>query len=184
MQPTRIIHSRSLVLERENIDTDQIIPARFLTTTERVGLGAHAFADWRDSGTALDDPRASGAQVLVAGRNFGCGSSREHAPWALLDFGFRAVVSSEIADIFRTNAAKNGLLPVVIDAAAHAQLIAEPWQDLVIDVEACTLTTSHGEVHHFPLDGFTRRCFLEGKDELDLILDHSAAISRFEEARP
>ena len=135
-----IIHSRTVVLRERNIDTDQIIPARFLTTTQRAGLGRHAFSDWRQlaDGTPnpefpFNRPENAGAQVLVAGRNFGCGSSREHAPWALVDLGLRAVVSSEIADIFRSNALKNGLLPVVLAQAVVDELMAAPG--LLLSIE-------------------------------------------------
>src|SRR5262245_24930448 len=143
MQPIRTIESRTLVLPFTNIDTDQIITARFLTTTTREGLGRQAFSDWRyDASGApkadfiLNRPEAAGCAILVAGRNFGCGSSREHAPWALLDYGFRAVVSTEIADIFRSNSLKNGLLPIVVDEQIHAWLLTHPGVSLKIDLQA------------------------------------------------
>src|SRR5579864_5160650 len=151
MEPFTAFTSRTVVLPATNIDTDQIIPARFLTTTTRIGLGKQLFADWRyaPDGSAkadfvLNQPAVAGCQVLVAGRNFGCGSSREHAPWALLDFGFRAVISTEIADIFRNNSLKNGLLPIVIDAAPHAWLMNHPGAHVVIDLQATTLRLPDG----------------------------------------
>ena len=147
MQPLTEVVSRTVVLRERNIDTDQIIPARFLTTTQRKGLGQHAFHDWRRRADGSPDPdfpfnqaRNAGARILVAGRNFGCGSSREHAPWALLDLGLRAVISSQIADIFRSNALKNGLLPVVLEESVVERLLARPGVELAIDVAAATVT--------------------------------------------
>jgi 3-isopropylmalate/(R)-2-methylmalate dehydratase small subunit len=183
--------SRTVVLPERNIDTDQIIPARFLTTTQRKGLGQHAFSDWRRRADGTPDPDFpfnqagnAGARILVAGRNFGCGSSREHAPWALLDLGLRAVVSSQIADIFRSNALKNGLLPIVLDEAVVDALIARPGIELHIDVATATVTTPEGERHRFPLDPFARTCLLEGVDQLGYLLRQDAAITRFERAHP
>jgi 3-isopropylmalate/(R)-2-methylmalate dehydratase small subunit len=183
------IRSRTVVLPAANIDTDQIIPARFLTSTSKTGFGKHLFADWRYDGAgnprsefALNRPEAAGAGVLVAGRNIGCGSSREHAPWALLDFGFQAVISTEFADIFRTNSLKNGLLPVVVDEATHAWLLANPGVEVSIDVAASTLTLPNGAVVKFPLEGFARFCLLNGVDELGYLLSQSAAISTYEQA--
>lgn len=188
MQPLTRLVARTVVLARENIDTDQIIPARFLTTTERTGLGRHAFADWRyrpdgspDPAFALNRPENRGAQILVAGRNFGCGSSREHAPWALLDAGIRAVLSSEIADIFRGNALKNGLLPVVLADAAMAELIARPGIELTLDVAAGEVVLPDGRRHRFDLDPFARTCLLEGVDQLGYLLGQAPAITRYEE---
>src|SRR5471032_2330020 len=153
MQPIRAIRSRTVVLPASNIDTDQIIPARFLTTTTRSGLGKQLFSDWRyaPDGTpkadfVLNQPQAAGCQVLVGGRNFGCGSSREHAPWALLDYGFRAVISTEIADIFRGNSLKNGLLPIVVDETVSRWLLDHPGADIGIDLAAATLTLPTGVV--------------------------------------
>jgi 3-isopropylmalate/(R)-2-methylmalate dehydratase small subunit len=190
VKPIRVIESRTVVLPRENIDTDQIIPARFLKVTDKAGLGKAAFADWRygPDGAPLPDfvlnrPEARGCEVLVAGENFGCGSSREHAPWALHDFGFRAVVSTRIADIFRSNALKNGLLPIVVDAASHAALLAAPGAAVRIDLEAQTLTLPGGATVRFPIDGFSRHCLLHGVDELGFLLSQSEAITRFEESR-
>ena len=180
--------SRTVVLAQANIDTDQIIPARFLKTTTRKGLGQSLFADWRfdDQGQprpdfALNRPDASGAQVLVAGENFGCGSSREHAPWALFDFGFRAVVSTSIADIFRANAVKNGLLPVVVDAQTHALLLRSPGAEVQIDLAAQTLSAG-GRTASFPLDPFARFCLLNGTDELGFLLAQGEDIAAFERA--
>ncbi len=188
-QPFVTLTSRTVCLPRENVDTDQIIPARFLTTTTREGLGRHAFHDWRTEpdGTrhdrfAVDRPEAAGAQILVAGRNFGCGSSREHAPWALLDLGLRAVVSSEIADIFRGNALKNGLLPIVLPEPTVQALLARPGLTLTVDVASRTVRWHDGEAH-FPLDAFAQTCLLQGVDELGYLLGHAAAIDRFEAAR-
>lgn len=179
--------SRTVVLPQANIDTDQIIPARFLTTTERKGLGKHAFNDWRTLDDGLPDPafafnRAEnrGSAILVAGRNFGCGSSREHAPWALVDLGLRAVVSSEIADIFRSNALKNGLLPVVVPQAILDELLQQPGIELRIDVRNRTLTLPDGRSVAFPLDAFAQACLLEGVDQLGYLLKQLPAIERYE----
>ena len=190
MNPIRVIESRTVVLPRENIDTDQIIPARFLKVTDKAGLGKAAFADWRYGpdgapvpGFVLNRPEAQGCAVLVAGENFGCGSSREHAPWALHDFGFRAVISTRIADIFKSNALKNGLLPIVVDPASHAALLAAPGAPVRIDLEAQTVTLPGGASVKFPIDGFSRYCLLNGVDELGFLLGQADAITRFEEAR-
>ncbi len=179
------IRSRTIVLPTANIDTDQIIPARYLTTTVREGLGKHAFADWRsDPKSPLNDPRAVDCQVLVAGHNFGCGSSREHAPWALLDLGIQAVISTGIADIFRSNALKNGLLPVITDSDTHTWLLANPWTEVSIDLQACTLTTENGPAVPFPIDGFARKCLLEGIDELEYLLGKVDAMAAYEAGHP
>jgi 3-isopropylmalate/(R)-2-methylmalate dehydratase small subunit len=191
MSPIHLIDSRTVVLPGTNIDTDQIIPARFLTTTTKEGLGKQAFADWRydANGTPRSDfilntPQAAGCEVLVAGRNFGCGSSREHAPWALLDFGFRAVISTEIADIFRNNSLKNGLLPIVVDEQTHAWLVANPGARVRIDLELKTLTLPNGTSITFPIEAFARFCLLNGTDELGFLLKQSDAIARHEQAYP
>lgn len=188
MQPIRSFTSRTVVLPYTNIDTDQIIPARFLTTTTKEGLGKQAFADWRydASGTpkadfVLNRPEAAGCSILVAGRNFGCGSSREHAPWALLDYGLRAVVSTEIADIFRNNSLKNGLLPIVVDEQTHAWLLAHPGVSLSIDLQASTLTLPDGAAVAFPIDAFARYCLVNGVDELGFLLQQGDAIARYEQ---
>jgi 3-isopropylmalate/(R)-2-methylmalate dehydratase small subunit len=187
MEPIKVIRSRTVVMPSTNIDTDQIIPGRFLTTTTKLGLGKELFADWRyrPDGTAnpdfiLNKPEAQGCQILVAGRNVGCGSSREHAPWALLDFGFKAVVSTEIADIFRNNSLKNGLLPVIVDEATHAWLIANPGAEVTIDLEKSALTLPDGRSVTFPIDGFARYCLLNGVDELGFLLSKQAEIAAYE----
>jgi 3-isopropylmalate/(R)-2-methylmalate dehydratase small subunit len=187
MEPIKVIRSRTVVMPSTNIDTDQIIPGRFLTTTTKLGLGKQLFADWRyrPDGTPnpdfiLNKPESQGCQILVAGRNIGCGSSREHAPWALLDFGFKAVVSTEIADIFRNNALKNGLLPVIVDEATHAWLLANPGAEVTIDLEKSALTLPDGRSVTFPIDGFARYCLLNGVDELGFLLSKQAEIAAYE----
>ena len=184
--PIRSLRSHTLVIPLANIDTDQIIPARMLTTTSRHGLGEHLFADVRGVGMigeALSDPRASRCQILVAGDNFGCGSSREHAPWALLDHGFRAVISTGFADIFAQNAIKNGLLPVVVEMDVHRALVGEPWAEIEIDLPDQTLRWPDGTLFSFSIDAFAKQSLLTGVDELDWLLDQSAAIDAFEEQR-
>jgi 3-isopropylmalate/(R)-2-methylmalate dehydratase small subunit len=188
VQPIRHIRSRTAVLPYTNIDTDQIIPARFLRTTTREGLGKQLFADWRYNADGspkaefpLNKPEAAGCQVLVGGRNFGCGSSREHAPWALLDFGFRAVISTEIADIFCNNALKNGLLPVIVDKPTLAWLLAHPGAAIEIDLEHNELKLPEGVSVKFPLEGFSRYCLLNGVDELGYLLSRADLISAFEQ---
>lgn len=176
--------SRALPLPHENVDTDQITPARFLRVTHKEGLADVLFADWRkDPGFVLNRADAAGAQVLVAGDNFGCGSSREHAPWALVAWGFRAVVSTRFADIFRNNALKNGLLPVVVAPDVHARLFAllarDPAAAVTIDLAAQTLAFD-GETVTFPIEPFARKCLLEGLDELGYILAQSDAIAAYE----
>jgi len=187
MDPITVIRSHTVVMPSTNIDTDQIIPARFLTTTTREGLGAALFADWRyDPAGAprpdfvLNRPEARGCGILVAGRNIGCGSSREHAPWALLDFGFRAVVSTEIADIFRNNSLKNGLLPVVVDETTHDWLLSHPGVELTIDLPSTTLRLPDGREIEFPIEAFSRYCLMNGVDELGYLLGQSAAIEAYE----
>jgi len=187
MDPITVIRSKTVVMPSTNIDTDQIIPARFLTTTVREGLGRNLFADWRYDATGqprpdfvLNQSAAQGCQVLVAGRNIGCGSSREHAPWALLDFGFRAVISTEIADIFRNNSLKNGLLPVVVDETTHAWLVAHPGVEVEIDLPATTLRLPNGQSTVFPIEAFSRYCLMNGIDELGYLLGQSAAIEQYE----
>jgi 3-isopropylmalate/(R)-2-methylmalate dehydratase small subunit len=189
MEPVRIINSRTAVLPYTNIDTDQIIPARFLRTTVRAGLGQQLFADWRYDAAGqpkadfpLNQPAAAGCQVLVAGRNFGCGSSREHAPWALLDYGFRAVISTEIADIFRSNSLKNGLLPIVVDEATAQWLLDHPGAPLQIDLERNLVTMPEGRTSSFQIERFARYCLLGGIDELGYLLQQSPAIAGYEAA--
>jgi 3-isopropylmalate/(R)-2-methylmalate dehydratase small subunit len=190
MKAIQTITSRTVVLPSSNIDTDQIIPARFLTTTTREGLGRSLFADWRydAQGTpkadfVLNRPEAQGCRILVAGRNFGCGSSREHAPWALLDYGLQAVVSTEIADIFRSNSLKNGFVPVVVDQATSDWLLANPGAEVTINVEETTLALPNGTRVKFPLEGFSRYCLLNGVDELGFLLDRRAQIEAYERQR-
>lgn len=193
MQAFERLTGRILVLPQENIDTDQIIPARFLTTTTFSGLGEHVFADWRYDGDGnprpdcpLNEARAKDSPILVAGHNFGCGSSREHAPHALLDFGFKVVISSGIADIFRNNAQNIGLLPVVLPAAQHAQLLQMDGEEITVDLQACMVTVKgrHADVNFpFRIDAFARHCLLRGMDRLDYLLSQRDAIQQFEANR-
>jgi 3-isopropylmalate/(R)-2-methylmalate dehydratase small subunit len=190
MQPLKHIRSKTAVIGSSNIDTDQIIPARFLTTTTKEGLGSQLFADWRYAGDGspnpefvLNRPEARGAQILVAGRNFGCGSSREHAPWALLDFGFRAVISTEIADIFRANSLKNGLLPIVVDDHTSRWLFEHPGAELDIDLQAARMTLPTGISVSFPIEAFARHCLLQGLDELGYLRSKLDLIERYEAAQ-
>lgn len=190
MEPIKTIRSRTVVLPLENIDTDQIIPARFLRSTTREGFGRNLFADWRyDASGApkpdfvLNQPEARGCTILVAGRNFGCGSSREHAPWALTDYGFRAVVSTEFADIFRNNALKNGLVPVLVDEPTSRWLIEHPGAEITIDLETTTLALPEGQRVSFPLEPFARYCLMNGVDELGFLLSKSADIDAYERRR-
>jgi 3-isopropylmalate/(R)-2-methylmalate dehydratase small subunit len=172
MEAIRHLTSSTVVMPATDIDTDQIIPARFLTTTSRAGLGVKLFHDWRfaSDGSAkpdfiLNQSASNGCEILVAGRNFGCGSSREHAPWALLDYGLRAVISTEIADIFRSNSLKNGFLPIVVDDDTHQWLLDNPGSDISIDVEQSTVTLPNGKSASFPIDEFARYCLLKGIDQ-------------------
>ena len=187
MEPIRQFRSRTVVLPYTNIDTDQIIPARFLRTTTREGLGRNLFADWRygpdgepKADFALNRSEAAGCEVLVGGRNFGCGSSREHAPWALLDYGFRAVISTEIADIFTNNSLKNGLLPIVVDEPTASWLLANPGAEVAVDLESTTLTLPTGAVTRFPIEPFARYCLTNGVDELGYLLSQQQKISAYE----
>jgi 3-isopropylmalate/(R)-2-methylmalate dehydratase small subunit len=191
MQAIQQIDSRTVVLPIDDVDTDQIIPARFLTTTTREGLGKNLFHDWRyhadgrdNSDFVLNAPEARGCNILVAGRNFGCGSSREHAPWALLDFGIRAVISTEIADIFRSNSLKNGLLPILVSDDVHEYLLHHPGESIRIDVVAATVKLADGSEFPFPIDGFARYCLVEGIDQLGFLQKHLPDIRQFEETRP
>ena len=190
MKPVTRIHSRTAVLPDENIDTDRIIPARFLTTTERAGLGKFCFNDWRyrqdgsdNPDFPLNKPEAHGCAILVAGRNFGCGSSREHAPWALLDYGIQAVLCSEIADIFRGNALKNGLLAIVLDDAEHRWLLKNPGIELSIDVREQAIQLPDGGHIRFQLEPFARHCLLNGVDQLGFLLQHHDAITQYEQTQ-
>jgi 3-isopropylmalate/(R)-2-methylmalate dehydratase small subunit len=184
--------SKLVVIPRDNIDTDQIIPARFLKTTSKVGLGDQLFCDWRyepDGKTpkldfVLNKPESKNRQILLAGDNFGCGSSREHAPWALTQYGFRAVISTSFADIFKNNSLKNSLLPIVVPADVHAELLKNPEHPVRVDLASQTLTLANGRKVEFPVDGFAKHCLLEGIDELGYILQQAPAIGAFESAHP
>lgn len=178
-----------------DIDTDQIIPARFLKTIEKLGLGRNLFHDWRyladgspNPDFIINRPRAQGATILLAGDNFGCGSSREHAPWALMGYGFRAVISTSFADIFCNNCLKNGLLPIVVDEAAHKELFAAAEADedcrVAIDLARRTLRLPSGREVEFPIDEFSRKCMLEGGDQLSYIQQRMAAVEAYERASP
>ena len=187
MEPVTRINGRTVVLALDDVDTDQIIPARFLTTTVRQGLGQHLFADWRydadgneNADFVLNQPDAAAAAVLVAGRNFGCGSSREHAPWALLDNGFAAVISTEIADIFLNNSLKNGLIPVIVDEDTHRWLLEHPGVEVSVDVDALELVIPEHDPIPFDIDRFARHCLLNGIDQLGYLLQHSEAIDAHE----
>ena len=190
MDPIKTLVSRTVALPIENVDTDQIIPARFLKTTSKSGLGEKLFSDWRYDAAGqpkadfvLNRPEAQGAGVLVAGDNFGCGSSREHAPWALYDYGFRAVVSTSIADIFRNNALKNGLLPIVVDAAFHKAALEAAGTAVTVSLENQTITLGDGKQAKFPVDPFARYCLLNGIDELQFLLSQEPSIAKFEASR-
>ena len=184
--------SRIVPLPVKNIDTDQIIPARFLKAVFKKGFGDQLFNDWRYDSEGrpnpdfiLNQPRAKGAQVLVAGDNFGCGSSREHAPWALAEFGFRAVISTSFADIFRQNSLKNALLPIIVPPDAHAELLAaQPDATVTIDLASQTLTTPSGRAVEFPIDSFSKHCLLTGVDELGYIMQHERDIAAYEASHP
>ncbi len=185
--------SRVVPLPNENVDTDQITPARFLKVTGKSGLGKILLYDWRYDAAGNPRPEfilnrtgVQGAAILLAGDNFGCGSSREHAPWALADFGFRVIISTSFADIFRNNCLKNGILPIVVDKVTHAKLFrlcAEQRDaELAIDLQSQTVTLQDGEVVAFPVDPFAKRCLLEGVDELGYLLSLSTRIAAYEAA--
>ena len=189
MEPIQKFSSKTVVMPYSDIDTDQIIPARFLTTTSKSGLGQHAFSNWRYNADGslktdfiLNQPAAQGCQILVAGNNFGCGSSREHAPWALLDCGFKAVISTEIADIFRSNSLKNGLLPIVIDKDTHTWLMNNPGVNIEINLATSSLSLPNGKTASFSIEGFARYCLLNGVDELGFLLKQIDNIKQFEQA--
>jgi 3-isopropylmalate/(R)-2-methylmalate dehydratase small subunit len=194
MKPFTSFESRVVPLPIDNIDTDQIIPARFLKTTSKQGLDKQLFYDWRYDSQGnpnpdfiLNQPRAQGAHILLAGDNFGCGSSREHAPWALTQFGFRAVISTSFADIFKQNALKNSLLPIVVPASVHQELLAavqaEPEAMVSVDLASQTVTLPSGRRAEFPVDPFAKHCLVEGVDELGYILQQEAAIAAYEARR-
>jgi 3-isopropylmalate/(R)-2-methylmalate dehydratase small subunit len=195
MKPFTNFESRIVPLPINNIDTDQIIPARFLKTTSKLGLDRQLFNDWRYDAEGrpnpdfiLNQPQAQGAQVLLAGDNFGCGSSREHAPWALTQFGFRAVVSTSFADIFKQNSLKNSLLPIVVPPDAHDELFtavaADPAAVVKIDLLNQTLTLPSGRAVEFPVDSFSKHCLVEGVDELGYILQRAGEIAAYEASHP
>ena len=186
MKPYLPFESRLVPLPKNNIDTDQIIPARFLKTTSKEGLDKNLFCDWRqDPNFILNTPRGQNAQILLAGDNFGCGSSREHAPWALTQFGFRAVISTSFADIFKQNSLKNSLVPIVVPPDVHAKLFALPEDAKVkVDLASQTLTLPDGETVEFPVDSFSKTCLLEGIDELGWILKQEPQIAAYEGTRP
>ena len=186
-EPLRTLTSGTVVFSQSNIDTDQIIPGRFLTTTTREGLGAHAFHDWRYEADGSVKPEAvlnridpAEHRILIAGDNFACGSSREHAPWALLDYGFRAVVSTSIADIFTSNALKNGLLPIVVSQAVWDDLAAHPDQPVTIDLEAQTIRRGNAEPTPFRVEAFARQCLLDGVDAMGWLTARLPNIEAFE----
>jgi 3-isopropylmalate/(R)-2-methylmalate dehydratase small subunit len=194
MKPFADFESRVVPMPIANVDTDQIIPARFLKTTSKEGLGRQLFQDWRYDSAGnprpdfiLNQPHTQGAAVLLAGDNFGCGSSREHAPWALTQFGFRAVVSTSFADIFKANSLKNSLLPIVVPPDVAAELFEavarDPEAKVKIDLAAQTLTTPGGRVVEFPVDAFSKHCLLDGVDEMGYILQNLDAIAAFEAGR-
>lgn len=195
MEPIKTMQGRIAPLPINDIDTDQIIPARFLKTTNKDGLGKQCFFDWRYNvdgsdreDFVLNQPEYQGASVLIAGHNFGCGSSREHAPWALLSMGWRAVVSTDFADIFRNNALKNGLLPVIVDEETHRQLVSlaeeDPTTEVTIDLETQTLTLPDGRKVTFPIDGFSKYCLLNGVDQLGFLLSLEEEVGQYETASP
>lgn len=190
MKAIKRLQGRTVALPTRDIDTDQIIAARFLTTTSSKGLGKNAFYDLRynkdgseKSDFALNQLAAEGCSILIGGNNFGCGSSREHAPWALLDYGFEAVISTEIADIFKNNALKNGLLAIVVDDDTHEWLIANAGAEIKIDVETSSITLSDGREIEFAMESFARHCLLNGIDQLGFLQNASASIEAFEENR-
>ena len=189
-QPLTRVTSKTLVLPATNIDTDQIMPAKFLSMTTKAGLGEHVFANLRynPDGTKTDhlmnSPEGEACKILVAGHNFGCGSSREHAPWGLTDYGFRVVISSEIADIFRNNSLKNGLLPIIIEKRAHDWLLENPGADVTVDLESQEVRLpGNGGTYSFDIDSFSRHCLMEGVDEMGYLQNQSDAIAEFESQR-
>jgi 3-isopropylmalate/(R)-2-methylmalate dehydratase small subunit len=191
MEPIKKFTARIVALPINDIDTDQIIPARFLKTTDKNGLGTNCFSDWRYNADGspkpefvLNQPEYQGAEVLIAGNNFGCGSSREHAPWALMGAGFKAVISTDFADIFKNNALKNGLLPVIVDAETQQQLISlaqeDPSTQVTVDLETQTVKLPDGRAVSFAIDGFSRYCLLNGVDQLGFLLGLDEATAGYE----
>lgn len=186
-QPLTRVTSKTLVLPATNIDTDQIMPAKFLSMTTKAGLGEHVFANlrYKPDGTRTDhllnSPDGEACEILVAGHNFGCGSSREHAPWGLTDYGFRVVISSEIADIFRNNSLKNGLLPIIIEKRAHDWLLENPGAEVTVDLESQEVRLpGNGGTYAFDIDAFSRHCLMEGVDEMGYLQNQSDAIAKYE----
>lgn len=195
MDPIKKITSRVVPFPHDDVDTDQIIPARYLKVTDKVGMDQYLFRDWRFDaagnpipGFILNQPRAKGVKILVVGRNFGTGSSREHAPWALTAFGIRAIIGTSFADIFRGNSLKNGLLPVSIPADAHAELMAMAQKDenleISVDLESQTVILPSGKTISFPIDNFSKQCLLAGVDQLGYILKKDASIKAYEQSHP
>lgn len=186
-QPLKTVTSRTLVLQTANIDTDQIMPAKFLSMTTKAGLGEHVFANLRYDAEGnltdheLNTEAGKACEILVAGHNFGCGSSREHAPWGLTDYGFRVVISSEIADIFKGNSLKNGLLPIIIDKRAHQWLLDNPGAEVTVDLENCEVRLPrNGGTYSFNVDAFSRHCLMEGVDEMGYLQNQDDAIAAYE----
>jgi len=187
MQKIKKFSARTVNLPNEDIDTDQIIPARFLTRQTTDGIGKCLFADWRfdKSGRPKEDfilnqPESSNAEILVAGNNFGCGSSREHAAWSLMDYGFRAIISTSFADIFKNNSLKNGLITIVVDLDTHKWLLEHPATKLIVDLDNTQICLENGKAISFPIDAFARYCLLNGIDQLGHILNHDTEISAYE----
>lgn len=186
-KPLTTVTSRTLVLSATNIDTDQIMPAKFLSMTTKAGLGEHVFANLRYDASGnltdheLNSDTGKACEILVAGHNFGCGSSREHAPWGLTDYGFRVVISSEIADIFHGNSLKNGLLPIVIEKAAHQWLLDHPAEEITVDLEACEVRLpKNGGTYKFEVDAFSRHCLMQGVDEMGYLQAQDDDLNKFE----
>jgi 3-isopropylmalate/(R)-2-methylmalate dehydratase small subunit len=195
MEPITGFSGRIVALPINDIDTDQIIPARYLKVTDKAGLGAACFSDWRYNADGsprpefvLNQPEHQGAEVLIAGNNFGCGSSREHAPWALMGAGFKAVISTDFADIFKNNSLKNGLLPIIIDEETHRQLISlaqeDPTTAVTVDLAAQSVTLPDGRTVTFPIDGFAKYCLLNGVDQLGFLIGLDDKIAAYEDSRP
>lgn len=195
MEKFTTLSGKMVAIPTENVDTDQIIPARFLKTISKKGLGVNCFYDWRyddlgnpDPDFILNQPEAQGVEVLLAGDNFGCGSSREHAPWALMDFGFRAIISTSFADIFRNNSLKNGLLPVIVDEDTHRQLLSlveeDPDTQVTINLEEQTVMLPDGRAVEFPIDGFSKTCMIDGIDQLGYLLKQKAHVDAYEATHP
>jgi 3-isopropylmalate/(R)-2-methylmalate dehydratase small subunit len=193
MEPIKAFTSQIVALPVENIDTDQIIPARYLKTTDKAGLGDGLFSDWRYNADGspkpdfvLNRPDVQNAQILVAGNNFGCGSSREHAPWALQGYGFKAVISTYFADIFKNNSLKNGLLPIVVDKETYYQLVSlfeeDPTTEVTVDLASQTLTLPGGQRVKFPIDSFAKHCLINGVDQLGFLLAEDPAIAAYEQS--